>query len=149
MLKKLKHIFYYFMYGSVLVIYKHSDLLDILLLYLKTSGIKNYKVTTYYGDIEFNDGTKLHFWNSSKWYAWMSRGEIYFSNGEKFDWNDKMPNFEVLYHFKKSIDRIEKQKAKEIELQKLEQMMKNAPITYIRKQKLKKLKKRGLFKPSK
>lgn len=137
------------MYGCVSALHKQTDLLNILLIYLKSTGIKNYKDNDCYGDIEFNDGTKLHFWNTNKWYAWMSRGDIHFSNGEFFNWNEKMPNYEVLYHFKKEIqilDRIEKQKEEEIEKQKIKQMMNNAPITYIRKQKLKKL---GLFKSSK
>lgn len=149
MLKQIESIYYKILYSSFTTNYESVNTLDVLLIYLENSGIKEYKKKdNFNGIIIFNDNTEFNFWNTNRWYAWMHQGKIKFSNGQEYSWYQKMPNFKVLYFFKKEIVRLEKneiRKLKEEENLKAKQMMNNAPISYIRKQKLKKIRKRKLF----
>lgn len=111
-MKILESIWYYFRYGSLTKLYKSDPILDILLIYLKEVGIKNYTCDSYHTLITFNDGTKLNYWNVNKWYAWMSEGVVNFSNGKSYRWNHSMPSNKVLFYFKKYTREIEKQKMK-------------------------------------
>jgi hypothetical protein len=78
----------------------------------------------------------MRFWNANRWYAWMSQGEITFSNGKNLTWNATMPSSEVLYNFKKIIKKEEKiKKVVDNEYSEL------LPTKIIRRRKLDKLKK--------
>lgn len=109
-MKKIRSIYYFIMYGSLMKNYEVYYKLDILLVYLKEVGIKTIIISNdkYRGTIIFNDNTKFSFWNANRWYAWMSSGEIIFSNGKTLNWDMKMPKSEVLYKFKKVIKAYEK-----------------------------------------
>lgn len=101
--KILKSIFYTLLNSSP-KIYEVYNKLDILLIYLKEIGIKEYSEDSdgYYATITFNDGTTYYYWDENKWYAWMRKGKINFSNGKILEWNDKMPSSEVIYKYKKA-----------------------------------------------
>jgi hypothetical protein len=82
--------------------------------------------------IIFNDGTKFEFWNENRWYAWMKRGNINFSNGKELTWDNVMPSNEVLVKYGNIIKKSEK---KETDFN-FDQYL---PIKTLRKNKLKKL----------
>ena len=132
-MKKLKNIFFYFLYGSFIIKYKTSNKLDILLIYLNDIGIKSYKIdSSYFSTITYNDGTTFKFCNENRWYAWMRFGKINFSNGKELTWNGIMPNYEVLFKYKKIINKLNK-KSENIDFNEY------LPKQLLRKRKLQKL----------
>lgn len=118
-------------------LYPSNDKLDVLNFYLDEIGIKSItheKQNLNFVTIEFEDGTICDGWCENKWFAWFSIGKLAFSNGEKFDWHNEMPNYKVLYKLKKAIDKdnedfskyLPKGYAKKMErLKKLEKLDKN------------------------
>jgi hypothetical protein len=91
------------LYG-VNVAYPEHKILDILIVYLEEVGISTYDIGDFNSKITFKDNTVFSFWDSNKWYAWMSSGTIHFSNGKILTWSSKCPSYEVLYKFKVEID---------------------------------------------
>ena len=81
-MKNLKNIFYSILYFSYKIYKTHNTLNSVLLIYLEKIGIKDININPHEFTIVFNDNTKLYYWNSNRWYAWMSEGNINFSNGE-------------------------------------------------------------------
>ena len=117
--------------------YSTNYKLDVLLVYLNEVGIRTIDLNdSYYNTIIFNDNTKMKFWNANRWYAWMSQGEIVFSNGKTLTWNAVMPSSEVLYKFKKII--VAQGKIKKVDDSNFTDLL---PVKVIRKRKLDKLKK--------
>jgi hypothetical protein len=120
-------------------LYDLNRLLDVLLIYLKEVGIRTIDSGEFECIIVFNDNTKLKFWNVNRWYAWMRKGEVNFSNGENLKWDDKMPSREVVFHFMRAVRKYEKQEKKQKKID--ESYEKYLPIKIVRKIKLKNLKK--------
>ena len=81
--------------------------------------------------ITFNDGTIYSFWDDNKWFAWMSYGEIKFSNGKELKWDEKMPSSEVLYKYSRYIRKIKNKPDSDY--------TEYLPLKLLRKMKLKKL----------
>ena len=144
--KILKIIYYRVLWFSIPT-YKYYDLLDILLIYLKNVKISSISKTDYKCNIIFLDGSVLTFNNTSK-SGWMSEGTMIFSNKKKLTWYDKSPSYEILYRYRKLILKYKKDEDKrkyeqsktqhEIEKNNLIDCL---PIKYLRKQKLKTIKK--------
>jgi hypothetical protein len=120
--------------------------LDILIIYLEKVGIKSISTNDkYWGTIVYNDGTTYLFWNENRWYSWMSRGKISFSNGKELNWVNKMPSYEVLYKYKKKMTLAEKfekklNKQPNIEIEDND-YTEYLPVRLLRKLKLNKIKK--------
>lgn len=104
--KVLKSIYYMFLNFSPRN-YRTYNKLDVLLIYLNEIGIKEYSEDKdgYNATITFNDETTYYYWNENRWYAWMRKGEINFSNGKVLEWNDKMPSNEVIYKYRKALKK--------------------------------------------
>ena len=111
--------------------------LDVLSIYLDEIGIKSihYTRNDYEIVMEFNDGTILKGWNENKWYAWLSSGEINFSNGKLIRWSKKMPNVELALRLKKIVKNFDNQKYDNFD------HTQYLPKSLIRKLKLQKLEK--------
>jgi len=111
--------------------------LDVLSIYLDEIGIKSihYTRNDYEIVMEFNDGTILKGWNENKWYAWLSSGEINFSNGKLIRWSKKMPNVELALRLKKIVKNFDNQKYDNFD------HTQYLPKSLIRKLKLEKLEK--------
>lgn len=121
-------------YGNgVSLTYPILPKLRILSIYLDEVGIKNITKTSYHLIITFNDNTTANVWNENKPYAWMSSGEIKFSNGESLSWANQSPPLETLYKFKKYLDEKKNDEDSDI--------TKYLPTKMLRKQKLLSLKK--------
>ena len=136
-MKRFKNIYYFIRYGSIMKNYNTNYKLNVLLVYLEEIGIRKVDLSDgYYCAVIFNDNTKMRFWNVNRWYAWMSQGEIIFSNGKTLTWNATMPSSEVLYKFKKIIKA--QGKIKKIVDSEYSELL---PVKVIRKRKLDKLKK--------
>ena len=98
---KIINICYRILY-SKLSLYPVNRDLDILFIYLNDIGIRNINADGEFDIIiEFNDNTAIDSWNSNRWYAFLSRGQIKFSNGETLTWNQSMPNIKILYIIKR------------------------------------------------
>jgi hypothetical protein len=107
-LKYLKRLHYRRIIGDIN--YDINYKLDVLLIYLEKIGIDkvSYTKNNYYIIIDFKDGTRFRGYNENRWYAWLSIGEINFSNNKQLSWNNSMPSEEVIYKFRKAILKIEK-----------------------------------------
>jgi len=128
-LSLIKRIFFWFHFP--VRNYETYKTLDVLLIYLEEVGIKSFTCNNPHRvSIIFKDGTKLRFWNENRWYAWMSSGEINFSNGETLKWENRMPSREVVFYFRRLIRKKEEE----------EDITRYLPVKMIRKKKLKKLK---------
>lgn len=133
-IKKCCYNFYYYISWGTRS-YEHSKKLDILLIYLENIKITTIILDKYYCTIKFEDNSNLRFWNENRWYAWMSQGDMYFSNGKIMSWNGESPSYEILHKYKKIILEQERiNKSSDLDFQDC------LPIKYIRKLKLKKLK---------
>ena len=108
----MKKLFKKFYYATLNGYYMNDEVntkLNVLLIYLNNIGIKSIDYESHSIKIEFNDGTLLRGWNSNRWYAWLSEGEIKFSNGEILNWNHSRPNHEIIYKFKKIVKKWERE----------------------------------------
>lgn len=116
------------------ILYPEDKRIDVFLIYLKEVGVltSDDKSNPYYFFITFKDGTKLKAWNSNKWDCWMSYGVAEFSNGEKFEWEQKSPSYETLIAFKNLFN-----KSEDID----DDYTKFLPLKVKRRMKLKKIKK--------
>lgn len=56
--------------------YSVDKVLDTILSKCIDSGIKSYKTTAYFMNIDFNNGINAVLWNANKYYAWISEGYI-------------------------------------------------------------------------
>lgn len=114
-MKKFLNNFYYGMLNGWSANYNASPKLNVLLFYLENIGIKSITFPTnlfgssYYVDIEFKDGTRLHAWNVNRWYNWMNCGNVKFSNVEKLEWENCRPSHEILYKYHQVIKKYEKE----------------------------------------
>ena len=135
-LKKILKKIYYFILWNEKTNYDYFSKLDILLIYLENVKIIDIIIDDDYCKIKFSDGTKLRFSNEydDRWKSWMKRGVINFYNGKTLDWSYKRPSREILYKFKKLI--LEKEK-----LDTEAEINGYLPISLVRKQKLKNIKK--------
>lgn len=114
MINLLKNSFYKIMNGGFMND-KYTPKLNIILIYMNDIGIKSiaFVDNNHWINIEFNDGTILHGWNSNRWYAWLSQGNIKFSNGEIMKWYDYIPSHEIIYKLKKIVMKYEKELEKQ------------------------------------
>jgi len=147
-MNKILKIIYYRVLWFSSSRYKYYDLLDILLIYLKNVKISSISKTDYKCNIIFLDGSVLTFNNTTIKSCWMSEGTMIFSNKKKLTWYDKSPSYEILYEYRKLILKYEKDENKRLcELSKTQhEIEKNnlidcLPIKYLRKEKLKTIKK--------
>lgn len=110
MINLLKNSFYKIMNG-VYMNDKYAPKLDIILIYMNNIGIKSITLVEneHWIDVEFNDGTILHGWNANRWYAWLSQGNIKFSNGQSMKWYDYRPSHEIIYKLRKIVMKYEKE----------------------------------------
>jgi len=145
-IKKLKYFFLWFHSRK----YKYYDVLNILAIYLDYVNISKISSdpSSAYCNVIFSDGSRLEFGNNnssssdSRWKTWMCRGTMKFSNGKILEWRDKSPSYETLYKYKKLIlknERIVKNERKQMEKIKYDDCI---PVKYMRKQKLKSIKKK-------
>lgn len=74
--------------------------LNALLKHKLSKGIKKITSEWYYINIQFNDNTVAHMWNSNRYYAWLSRGYI----GD-FHWDSARPTRMVMWKLKRAIDK--------------------------------------------
>jgi hypothetical protein len=139
-MKFFKEIYYYFLYGQFLGKgYSRMIKLDILLVYLEEIGVKSIlkkKLFGLYGmEIIFNDNTKFKFRYSEdksiRWYGFMGYGKIEFSNGKELKWDYNMPSYEILYKYKRIINK---------NIKDTDDYTEYLPLRLLRKLKLKKLK---------
>jgi hypothetical protein len=110
-MKILRKIYYYIIFHFGYALIRNDDTepdLDILLVYLNDVGIRSFSMDSHWCTLTFKDNTVFKFWNSNKWYAWMSQGTIHFSNGKKISWSSGMPSNEVLVKYSKVITFLEK-----------------------------------------
>ena len=134
-------IFYRLVYPEKRL-YKLYSKLDILNIYIKKVGIKSIDTKVFNCVIIFNDNTKLTFWNFNRWYSFMSKGTIEFSNGKILNWEQCQPSYEVLYNYKKIVKASENNKHIRSTKPNLGALpVEYLPINLIRKSKLKKISK--------
>lgn len=77
----------YFFTISFSRLYPYSKIYDEKLLKCVESGIKNIRYESHHINISFNCGSNAHLWNTNKWYAWLSRGNI-----DNFYFDGEMPS---------------------------------------------------------
>lgn len=130
--QKLNKLHYYMNFESRH--YPYYKKLDIILVYIDNLDIVSIKNDDYYYIFTFSDNTILNFWHTNRWFAFMSQGNITFSNGKILDWCNKAPSYEILYKVKKIILEYEKK-------QDDNEYYDCLPTKLLRKQKLEKLKK--------
>lgn len=82
------------------MVYPVDRNLNTLLIHKLSKGIKKITSGSYYIDIQFNDNSTAHMWNSGRYYAWLSRGNI----GD-FYWDGARPTRSVMLKLKKAIDK--------------------------------------------
>ena len=131
---KLKKFYYYITWGSRNNNYDNK--LDILGIFLE--NVKIISISTEYGFyiLTFDDNSVLKFWEMNRWYGFMSHGVMSFSNGKTLSWYNTSPSYETLHKFKKFVLNFEK-----IEKSKEDDYYDCLPVKYLRKEKLKKIKK--------
>jgi hypothetical protein len=55
--------------------------------------------------IKTKNNIVLYFWNENKYFAWGSRGNIEYPNGEEYSWDERQPNAVSMLKMKEAIDR--------------------------------------------
>ena len=89
--------------------YSYNSKLDIIQYYMDNIGISKIDIYSddYYFIVLFKDGTEMTAWNVNRWFAWMNRGKICFSNGEKLEWEQSKPKDETLYKLREMVLKLE------------------------------------------
>ena len=67
------------------------------------SGIKSLDSDTHNGRVEFNNGTKLEYWNANKYYAWMTKGVLTLGDDWTFAYSSIRPSVKAMYLFQKEL----------------------------------------------
>ena len=68
------------------------------------SGIKSVQSNdNYYLSVSFKDGTNIIFWNTNKYYGWVSQGIVYFDN-KIYSWKDGRPKKSTMYKLIKALN---------------------------------------------
>ena len=82
-----------------------DDVTDMLCRRCIPSGIREMKVESHHMGILFNNDMEFHFWNSNRYYAWMSTGKFtdMLENKIIYQYSDGRPSAEAMWVIKKMI----------------------------------------------
>ena len=81
--------------------YSVDSTLDSILKKELDSGISKCSITRpYFIDITFKTGVKATLWNSNKWYAWLSSGNI-----GNYIWGNARPRRKTMWILMKAIEK--------------------------------------------